>query len=65
MTYREFIAVLASKEPTPGGGGASALVGAIGTSLGIMLKGLVGIFAVILVIMLFVKLMSKAFDKKK
>ena len=37
----------------------------IGTSLGIMLKGLVGIFAVILVIMLFVKLMSKVFNNKK
>ena len=36
----------------------------IGLSLGIMLKGMVGIFAVILVIMLFVKLMSKAFSKK-
>jgi len=37
----------------------------IGTSLSIMLKGLVGIFAVILVIMLFVKLMGKAFSGKK
>ncbi|MBR4079358.1 MAG: hypothetical protein IKK29_04040 [Christensenellaceae bacterium] len=36
----------------------------IGLSLGIMLKGMIGIFAVILVIMLFVKVMSKAFNKK-
>ncbi len=40
MTYREFIAVLASKEPTPGGGGASALVGALGTALGNMVGAL-------------------------
>lgn len=31
-----FIEVLSSKSPTPGGGGASALVGAIGTALGNM-----------------------------
>ena len=37
----------------------------IGTSLGIMLKGMIGIFAVILVIMLFVKVMGKAFGGKK
>lgn len=36
----------------------------LGISLGIMLKGMVGIFAVILVIMLFVSLMRKAFGKK-
>ena len=36
----------------------------IGMTLGIMLKGMIGIFAVILVIMLFVKLMSKGFNKK-
>ena len=35
-TCREFIDVLASKEPVPGGGGASALVGAIGIALGAM-----------------------------
>lgn len=37
----------------------------IGTSLSIMGKGLVGIFAVIIIIMLFVKLMCKAFSQKK
>ena len=36
----------------------------IGMTLGIMLKGMIGIFAVILVIMLFVKLMCKGFNKK-
>ena len=33
MSARSFTEVLASSEPVPGGGGASALVGAIGTSL--------------------------------
>ena len=33
---REFVTVLASNEPAPGGGGASALVAAIGTALGII-----------------------------
>lgn len=37
---KEFIEVLASDEPTPGGGGASALVGAIGTALGNMVGSL-------------------------
>ena len=37
-TCREFIDVLASREPVPGGGGASALTGAIGIALG----GMVG-----------------------
>ncbi len=37
---REFISVLASSEPAPGGGGASALVGAIGTALGNMVGSL-------------------------
>ncbi|MBE6985358.1 MAG: cyclodeaminase/cyclohydrolase family protein [Ruminococcaceae bacterium] len=37
---REFVAVLASKEPAPGGGGAAALVGAIGTALGNMVGAL-------------------------
>lgn len=36
----EFVAVLASKEPVPGGGGASALVGAIGMALGNMVGSL-------------------------
>jgi 5,10-methenyltetrahydrofolate synthetase len=36
----EFIEVLASKEPVPGGGGASALVGAIGVALGNMVGAL-------------------------
>ena len=35
-TCREFVSVLASKEPVPGRGGASAHVGAIGTALGNM-----------------------------
>ena len=39
-TCRDFISVLASKEPVPGGGGASALVGAIGTALGNMVGSL-------------------------
>lgn len=36
----DFVNVLASKEPVPGGGGASALVGAIGTALGNMVGSL-------------------------
>ena len=36
----EFVEILASKEPTPGGGGASALVGAIGMALGNMVGSL-------------------------
>ena len=37
---REFVTVLASSEPAPGGGGASALVGALGTALGNMVGSL-------------------------
>ncbi len=36
QTCREFIDVLASREPVPGGGGASALAGAVGMALGSM-----------------------------
>lgn len=36
MTVSEFTSVLASREPVPGGGGASALIGSIGISLGNM-----------------------------
>lgn len=37
---RTFVHVLASSEPTPGGGGAAALVGALGTALGNMVGSL-------------------------
>ena len=37
---REFVEVLASNAPVPGGGGAAALVGAIGTALGNMVGSL-------------------------
>ena len=40
ITGTEFVEVLASKAPVPGGGGASALVGAIGTALGNMVGSL-------------------------
>ena len=36
----EFVQVLSSKAPVPGGGGASALVGAIGIALGNMVVNL-------------------------
>ena len=36
----EFVEVLASKSPVPGGGGASALVGAVGMALGSMVGNL-------------------------
>lgn len=37
---RDFVSVLASSAPAPGGGGAAALVGAIGTALGHMVGAL-------------------------
>ena len=37
---REFVTILASDAPAPGGGGAAALVGAIGTALGNMVGSL-------------------------
>ena len=40
MDLKEFTSVLASKEPVPGGGGASALVGAVGMALGNMVGSL-------------------------
>lgn len=40
ISVKEFAEVLASKEPVPGGGGASALVGAVGTALGNMVGSL-------------------------
>ena len=39
-TCREVVSVLASDAPAPGGGGAAALVGAIGTALGNMVGSL-------------------------
>ncbi|GHS86883.1 sugar ABC transporter substrate-binding protein [Synergistales bacterium] len=40
LSCRDFVEVLASKEPVPGGGGAAALVGAIGMALGNMVGSL-------------------------
>lgn len=40
LKCNEFVEVLASKAPVPGGGGASALVGAIGMALGNMVGSL-------------------------
>ena len=40
MTIQEFLDVLSSKEPVPGGGGASALAGALGNDLGQMVANL-------------------------
>ncbi|MBO6133361.1 MAG: cyclodeaminase/cyclohydrolase family protein [Lachnospiraceae bacterium] len=37
---RDFVEVLSSKEPVPGGGGAAALIGALGTALGNMVGSL-------------------------
>ena len=39
-TCKDFVTVLASNAPTPGGGGAAALVGAVGTALGNMVGSL-------------------------
>ena len=39
-TCEDFVEILATKAPVPGGGGASALVGAIGTALGNMVGSL-------------------------
>jgi len=40
LSCEEFIEALASKEPVPGGGGAAALVGAVGMALGDMVGSL-------------------------
>ncbi len=40
LSCREFAEKLASKDPTPGGGGAAALVGALGAALGQMVTNL-------------------------
>ena len=40
LSCSDFVRVLASNAPTPGGGGAAALVGAIGTALGNMVGSL-------------------------
>lgn len=40
LSCEEFIAQLSSKQPVPGGGGASALVGAVGVALGNMVGSL-------------------------
>lgn len=40
MQIQEFTDVLSSKQPTPGGGGASALAGTLGTALGLMVGNL-------------------------
>jgi formiminotetrahydrofolate cyclodeaminase len=39
-TCEEFVKLLGSNEPTPGGGGAAALVGAVGVALGNMVASL-------------------------
>ena len=40
VSCNEFVEALASKEPVPGGGGACALAGAVGTALGSMVGSL-------------------------
>ena len=39
-TCEDFVEILSTKAPVPGGGGASALVGALGTALGNMVGSL-------------------------
>ena len=57
----DFVKLLGSEEPTPGGGGASALVGAIGIALGNMVASLtVGKKKYAAVENEFISLMSKA-----
>lgn len=40
QNMKEFLDALSSKQPVPGGGGASALAGALGTGLGLMVGNL-------------------------
>ena len=40
LTVDKFLSTLSSKEPVPGGGGASALAGALGNALGQMVANL-------------------------
>lgn len=40
QTVEQYLNVLSSKQPVPGGGGASALSGALGTALGLMVANL-------------------------
>ena len=40
QTVNEFLTALSSKRPTPGGGGASALAGALSGALGLMVGNL-------------------------
>ena len=44
--WNEYLEVLASKAPTPGGGSAAAVYGAIGTALGEMVGNLTAGFSV-------------------
>ena len=40
QTVEQYLEVLSSKQPVPGGGGASALAGALGSALGLMVGNL-------------------------
>ena len=40
QTIKDFVKVLSSKQPVPGGGGASALAGALAAALGLMVGNL-------------------------